>query len=209
MNNLKRIYSPLGQLMTLREAAYLLVSLPVGIAIGSILLTLYPLGLGLAIIWIGVFILVGTQVFLRGVAFFERQLANGMIDAEISAPDPRPEPESTAGPGYVRFITWAKSVWTDPLPWRTLGWSTFRFIFAPVVFTIAVLFLTLPISLLVAPAGLAVEWAGIDTHTWIHMYWLGPIAFLVVAPALAWLVRGSAELHRELGRWALGPGNRD
>ena len=60
---------------TWRGNTYLLVSFPVGIATFVFLVTAISVGLGLAIVWIGVPILAATLVASRWLARFERRRA--------------------------------------------------------------------------------------------------------------------------------------
>lgn len=192
---------------TYRDTAYLLLGLVLGPLYFSVLATLYTVGLGLAVIWVGVPLLVITHALLRPVGRLERALVTGMLGERIPSPPPLDLPRMRrSGEGsWAKFWAYARDLVNDAHSWRVLLWATMRLIKGPVGFILAILYLTVPLSLLVAPLMIVIPWGNPPgQEQWEHWLWLGPVAFLLVAPALAGAVRGFATLHRMHARWALG-----
>jgi hypothetical protein len=63
---------------------YLLLSLPLGIFYFVFLVTGFSVGIGLLILWIGLFVLLGTLVCARWFGALERQLASSLLKIEMS-----------------------------------------------------------------------------------------------------------------------------
>lgn len=206
MNSLKRIYAPLIEGQTYREVLYLILGFPVGITLFAVLLTLYTLGIATIVVWVGVFILVATQALLRPIGAFERRLMRWLLGRVVPAPAPlvvEPARDATH-PGWSNFGRRSYALLHDAHAWRVLAWSVARMITGPVGFVVAVIFPVVSFSLLIGPVG-TLDLAGVDPHRWDWALWFGPLAFLIVAPALAWSVRWIADFHRWLGQQLLGP----
>jgi hypothetical protein len=173
---------------------------------GSLAITLYSVGLGTVVIWIGVGILLLTQVLMRAIGTHERLIARALLGADIPEPEPREIPREVQGGAFAHFLAWAGTVWRDRHAWRVLAWVGFRFIVAPIGFTLAVIYFVLPPSILVAPfvprAWIADD---VDFGGWDAWFWLGPVFAVALFPLLAWAIKGLADAHRSLARWTLGP----
>ncbi|WP_062528694.1 sensor histidine kinase [Demequina rhizosphaerae] len=196
---------------------YLLLGLPVSIALFVYAVTGYALGIGLAVVWVGVIILVAVQASMRPLGSWERGMANGLLQAEVRAPAPLRVPPHA---GRVRR---ALAPFHDQSSWRTFAWIVVRIVLGPVGFALAVVAAVVPVSLLAAVAWSVLHLVGVidvadygtdpaaadvvDTVAfWVAM---GTPLIVLVVPMPAWIVRGTAELHRILARWALGPCDRE
>ena len=202
------MYAPMLSARLYLEAAYLLLGLAFGLLWSILFITLYAVGIGTAIIWFGVVILVGTHALLRPIGAIERTQVKWLLHRDVPAPIPlRLRPLS----GMKRSDWEALRVWKNELAhdshsWRVLGWIMIRLVSGPVGFALAVAYLSVSVSLLAAPFLAIPSWdqeAG--DYPWDQWFLLGPVAFLVVAPMLAWSVRGLANLHRHLAVMLLGP----
>lgn len=206
MTILKRFLAPALSWQTARDAFYLLIGLIYGLLWGCLIITLYSVGFGTVVIWIGVPILLLTQVLLRGIGVYERMLINGLLGEDI----PEPEPLASVGPASdgkaAGFFAWAGTVWRDRHAWRVLSWVTWRFVVCSIGFSLAVTYFVLPPSILASPF---VPWAWIPDDVNLSQggewFWLGPILGIILFPFLAWAIKGLGDAHRRMGRWALGP----
>ncbi|MCB2412272.1 sensor domain-containing protein [Demequina sp. TTPB684] len=202
-----------------REAAYLLLGLPLGILWGVYAVTMYAVGVSLVIVWVGVPLLVFTHVSMRWIGASERLLANSMIDARIAAPPARrsarrdrPDGREQAGT-WSSLGRWAQDVMFDAHAWRVALWCFVRITLGAVGFSFALLAVVLPITAVSALVQAAVyrlglaNWYGDPGNVNdIVSFWVlvGAPVVLLLIPAFAWPVRALALLHASFGRWALG-----
>jgi len=205
MNTLKRFLAPAFSWQTARDALYLLLGLVYGILWGSLAITLYSVGLGTVVIWIGVGILLLTQVLMRAIGTHERLIARALLGTDIPEPEPREVPRETPG-AIASFLAWSGTVWRDRHAWRVLSWVGFRFVIASVGFSLAVTYFVLPPSILAGPF-VPRAWIpdDADLGAWDGWFWLGPVLGIILFPFVAWAVKGLADAHRALAKWTLGP----
>lgn len=212
METLKRLYGPLFEAKTYKESFYLILGLAFGILWFTLFVTLYSVGFGTVIIWVGVAILVATQALLRPVGAFERSQVQWLLEHEVPPPAPLAfEPARDSNhPGWAEFGRRSLALMRDGHSWRVLAWALLRMILGPLGFSLAIVFLVTPVSLLLAPLWDVFGWGeynigGHGGYHWTGWTWLGPLAFLIVGPALAWIIRGFGDLHRWLADRLLGP----
>jgi hypothetical protein len=125
------------------DAAYLVVSMPVGVAAFSLAVTGVSLAAGLAITLVGIPVLLLTLLACRGVAELERLRAAPILGARI----PRSErPWRQAG-------AWAttKAIVRDPAAWRDLAWSLLLLPIGTATFSVAVAAWSTSLGLLTSP----------------------------------------------------------
>src|SRR4051812_4246517 len=78
---------------TVRETAYLLLDLPVGVIGFSAMVSALAVGISLAITLVGIPLLAGTLLAARHVAGLERTRARALLGVTVAAPPP----EAAAG----------------------------------------------------------------------------------------------------------------
>ncbi len=208
MTFLRRVYGPMLSSRLYLESAFLFIGLLFGILWSVLVITLYAVGLGTAIIWVGVPILLGTQALLRPIGAIERIQVRMFLRRDVPPPLPlRFSPVSDAQrPDWATMRRWSHDVVHDRHSWRVLGWVILRMVTGPIGFALVIVYVTVSISLLAAPFLAIPSWGQAPgDYAWDQWFLLGPVAFVIVAPILAWSVRGTANLHRHIaGSW-LGP----
>jgi len=127
---------------TYKHLLYLLMALPLGFAY-SALFSILVVGIALTVIGIGVVILLAALFITRGIARFERWLANQLLDVELDTyDDVATDTDSTFG-DLTKYLEAAST-------WRGVGFLSMKFFIA--VFALIPLFvLANGLSLLVAP----------------------------------------------------------
>ncbi|WP_062200841.1 sensor histidine kinase [Demequina salsinemoris] len=218
MDVLRRYFAAAWEARTWNAVLYLLLGLPVSILLFVYVVTGYAVGVGLAVVWVGVLVLVGVQASLRPLGAVERGMANGLLGTQVRAPSPLRVP---ADAGRVRM---ALAPFHDQSSWRVVAWIVARIVLGPVGFAFAVVQLVVPVTLVASLVLAVVQLLGmadaigmqtddaqaasvVDTVAfWVAV---GSPVILLVLPMPGWIVRGTAELHRLLARWALGPCDRE
>lgn len=126
---------------------YLLVSLPLGIFYFALLITGFALGLGLAIIWIGLPILLLLLLAIYGLTGFERLLAIHLLGQDV-------DPLRDALPQESAW-QWLKGVLTAPTTWKGLVFllgklplGIFSFVMTVTLLSVSLAFLLAPIVVL-------------------------------------------------------------
>jgi hypothetical protein len=129
---------------TYRNLLYLVLAFPLGVAYYVVLTVGFALGLGLSVLLIGLGVLFVTVVGVRGIASFERGLANRLLRTEIPAPDD--VKRDGDGPlAYARAYLRAGSTW------RGLGFVFLKFWIGILSFVLLVSFLGTAVELLLLP----------------------------------------------------------
>ena len=207
MTNFKRIYGPVFESKTYLETLFLLLGLVSGIVWLVVFVTLLSVGVGLVIIWVGVAILVGALALFRPVGAIERAQVRWLLGHDIPAPDPLVvEPvRGTKHPKWWNLARWSRALVHDQYGWRVFAWTGIRMVAGPVGFCFAMIYIVVPLSLLFAPFMVLFEWEDVSSRSWTIPGAFGPLVFLIVTPALAWVVRWLGDLHRRLADWLLGP----
>lgn len=96
-----------------RDTAYCLVVFPLALAAFVVLVTLFALGVGLAVTFVGLPILVLMLYVARGIADMERLLLRWVLHRPVQ----RPQYRSGAG---RRGLRWLFTPMSDPLSWLDL-----------------------------------------------------------------------------------------
>ncbi len=134
---------------TYLRIAYLLLAFPLGTLYFVVIITGLSAGFGLAIVIVGFPILVVTLLGWMLFGRIERELAIHLLGARIrpaSVPDP------------VHRSTWQRLLKTlgDPVTWKTLVYLLLEFPFGIFSFTLAVVLISVSISLILYPVEYAV-----------------------------------------------------
>jgi hypothetical protein len=129
---------------TYKNLLYLLLAFPLGVVYYVFLVVGFSLGVGLAVLVVGLGILLATVIGVRLIASFERRLANGLLGTEIQSPD---DVERTA----EGFIGTVEAYLQASSTWRGLGFVVLKF---PIGILAFVFLVTLPgtaVELLLLP----------------------------------------------------------
>ena len=191
---------------TWRGNTYLLVSFPVGIASFVLLVTGISVGVGLAIVWVGVPILAGTLVGSRWMARFERRRAAITLGEPI--------PSSYVAPHRRGLLGWLHTAIGDPATWKDLLWLL---ILLPALglagFTLAISLWGASLGLVFLPAwywtvgSTGVDLGAVNVNT-LDEAWIGIPAGLVLLTFTVPLTRLAGMGLARLGRVLLAPSER-
>ena len=131
---------------------YLLLAMFVGLTWQVVLAVGLTLGVGLVIVWVGVFVLALTVLAWRGGAWLERRWVRLMLGIEIPEPY-RPLP---AGSAWQR----ARALAGDPATWKDLAYLVLLaplglvwFVVTSLLWSVAIVLLTAPLWFWVPPGG--------------------------------------------------------
>ncbi|MFI6322962.1 sensor histidine kinase [Nonomuraea sp. NPDC050556] len=187
----------------LLDTRYLIVGFPTAVIGFVLLVTGLAAGIGTAVVWIGVPILVGTLMVARGFADSERGWLSDVLGRPAVRPRYKPAP---AGAGRFRRMV---NPMTSGQSWLDLLHGILVFPFAIVSFVITVVFWAIPLFSLTFPF---YGWIMVNTDgtTLAEIlgfgdgYWPNTIFYLVLGVVgtvvLPFAVRGAAMLRAGLGR---------
>ncbi|SDD89077.1 sensor domain-containing protein [Actinokineospora iranica] len=183
---------------------YLLMNLPVGIAGFVALVTLFSVGVGTAVVWVGLPVLAVAIVLARGAARVERARVHAMLGAYIASPY-APLPAKGQWKARVK----------EGATWRDVGYFLLLFPIGVAEFVLMVTFWSVSLSLLLLP----VYYRFLPTGSWRLWDWERPVlvvdsvfealpfaalGLLVLAVSVV-LTRGLASAHAVFARALLGP----
>ncbi|WP_405924308.1 sensor histidine kinase [Streptomyces sp. NBC_00035] len=195
-----------------REFGYVMLSLPLGILMFTYAVTMFSLGAGLLITFLGIPVLAAALAGSRGFGSLERARARGLLGVEVAEPEP------------LRMRTrgawaWMGAMLKSGASWRHLlytvvqfPWSVFSFVVALNIWAYGWALLTYPLWFWVFPMyggqdGLQLY--GDDTHS---VYLNNPFEIAVTAMvgllftmASPWIVRGLTTVDAVMVRGLLGP----
>lgn len=211
---MKRLFAPLSSSLTYTRAVYLVLGFPLGLFYFVFLVTSLSLGVGLAIIWVGLAILFATVLAWRALGSLERGLARTLLGERIESP---PAPAVPAGAGYAKR---ARAIISDSYTWRSFAWLILRFPLGVFGFVFVVTATAVTLSAFAAPAGAFVTDYRIVTDgetldiSWLESIpdwtlWLLPVVGVFLAAASAHAVSGFGRLHGLMARPLLGPSERE
>ncbi|MEV6736178.1 sensor domain-containing protein [Streptomyces sp. NPDC051104] len=194
------------------EFCYLLLSLPIGIAMFTYGVTMLSIGAGLLVTFLGIPVLAAALAGCRGFGALERARARGLLGLEVAAP----EPLRMSGRGAM---AWMGAMLKSGASWRHMLYTVLHFPWAVFSFSVGVSFWTCGWALLTYPlwfwvfpvyAGQGgVQLYGDETH---HVYLDNPFEItvtalvgLLITLATPWIVRGLTTVDRLLVHGLLGP----
>ena len=131
-------------MLTVRRSVYLLGALVFGSFWFCWFVTVFATGLGLAITLLGLPVLVLGIWSIRWAAEMERSLARGLLAVELCPTYRKPDE-----PGWWPAV---QARLGDPQTWKDFGYVLLQFPFGIATFTLVVVFVTVPLALLFAPA---------------------------------------------------------
>ncbi|MFR0359053.1 sensor histidine kinase [Streptomyces sediminimaris] len=195
-----------------REFAYVLLSLPIGVALFVYAVTMVSLGAGLLVTFLGVPVLAAGLAGCRGIAALERTRARALLGLEVADPEPLRMRKSGV-------MAWMGAVLKSGTSWRTLlyallqfPWSVFSFVVALNFWAYGWALLTYPLWFWLFPVyggqgGLQLY--GDSSHS---VYLDNPFEITVTALvglvftlATPWIVRALTTVDRLMVHGLLGP----
>jgi hypothetical protein len=190
------------RLRTYKNLLYLMLAFPLGLGYFVFLSVGLTAGIGLTIVWIGLFLL--AVVFAGSWAFaaFERQMAIHLLDADVA---PMLLPPSSMEKTVWRQV---RDVLANPVTWKGMAFLLLKLPLGIVSFVAVVVTLSVSSSLLLAPAlwemgifdldGVVVQVDSIGGAWVCALFGLGLLFLsLNLLNGLAWVWRGMAA-------WLLG-----
>jgi hypothetical protein len=148
---------------TYLNLVYLLLAFPLGIFYFILLVTGFTLGLGLLIIWIGVFVLAGMFAAWWVCAVFERWLAIGLLHEAIPPMSRGPADK----PGAWEQI---KAHLANPVTWKSLLFLLAKFPLG--IFSFILLVTLLGIVLVFMAAPVFMPFFPVQVMLWGDMVWV-------------------------------------
>jgi len=138
------VFGVVADRQTYRNILYLCLAFPLGLVYYVVLVIGFTLGVGLAVLGVGVLILAGTLVGVRYIASFERTLANRLLGTSIGRRnDVHRERQS--------ILATAKAYLGASSTWRALGFVFSKFWIGILSFILLVSFLGTAVELLLMP----------------------------------------------------------
>lgn len=161
-----------------KRLAYHALGFPLGVVSLLGVVIGVSLGLALSILLVGIAILAGTMVFVRGVASVERRLARALLDVTIQSPQ---KLETTLSEPLAHV----RNACTDEQTWRSCVFVLARFPVGLVQFTVAVTLTALSLALVTAP----LHYDGVQIlqfGPWWHLDSLSEALLAVPVGVLLW-----------------------
>ncbi|MFF1700427.1 sensor histidine kinase [Streptomyces sp. NPDC058252] len=195
-----------------REFGYVMLSLPLGIMMFSYAVTMFALGAGLLITFLGVPVLAAALAGCRGFGALERARARRLLGLEVSEPEPLRIKRHGA-------MAWMGAVLKSGASWRHLLYSVIQFPWSVFSFVVALNFWAYGWALLTYPLWFwlfpmyggqgGLQLYGDETHA---IYLDNPFEITVTAlvgllftMATPWIVRALTTVDRLMVHGLLGP----
>jgi signal transduction histidine kinase len=196
---LRRLLTAPFAAATWLRVLYLLLAFPLGLAYFIALVTGIALGVGLAIVWVGIPILLITLLCWRGAAGLERALARRLLRVHIPSP-------KHMGPGLSLWQR-LKLLVRDPVTWKSLVFVALKFPLGVIGFAVTVGLGFVSLVLALAPA--VVAFTPVTFFGWVmespaEAVPMVPVGILGVLLLLN-LINGMAWLWGLFARLMLGP----
>jgi len=135
-------FAPLPSLATMgKDFTYLVLGLPVGIAVFSFAVTAFALSAGLAITLVGVPLLILTLLATRWIAVFERERARLVVSEPVAADRP------LSGGVMER----SKALLRDRSAWTGAAWSLLMLPIGTAGFTVAITLWSTALGFIASP----------------------------------------------------------
>jgi signal transduction histidine kinase len=211
------------ELRTWKETIHLLLNMPVGIALFTIIVTGFATGFGLLITLVGIPILIAMLYVSRALGWFERARAKLLLDVDVPSPYRADPPRDKWWRPFVSRLT-------DPATWTEIVYDLLMLPVGIFTFTVVLTFWALGLSLLLLPAyawafpnqvQFVDSWITLNVSTTPNVVLVGtqghgwvidtPWEFAVISVIGAlvilitpWVVRGLATANRAFVRGMLG-----
>ncbi|MBP2476615.1 signal transduction histidine kinase [Crossiella equi] len=191
-----------------RSSLYLLSGFPLGLLWFVLFVVLLSLSLGTAVIWVGVFLFLGTVLLARGAATFERAWLRVVLGPEVARPY---RPLRDGGP-----LAKLRGLVVDPATWRDLAYLVALFPVRVLGFALGLALTLLPVQLVSLPLWYWAVPGGISyfgdpdaPFGWVvdslgEALLMVPLGLLLAVPCAAGL-RGLAWVQSQLAQILLSP----
>ncbi|MCP3819809.1 sensor domain-containing protein [Streptomyces sp. A3M-1-3] len=197
---------------TWREFGYLMLSLPISIALFTCAVTMTSVGAGLLVTFLGVPVLAAGLAACRGLGALERTRARALLGLAVA--DPEPVRTKKSGP-----MAWMGGILKSGVSWRHLLYALLHFPWAVFAFCVALTFWAYGWALLLYPLyhWILPVYAGQDG---IQLYGDGTHNFYLDSPfelamtsvigllltlATPWIIRALTTVDRVMVLGLLGP----
>jgi len=189
---------------TYRNLLYLILAFPLGVVYWMLLTIGFGFGAVLSLVGIGIAILLGTVVAVRGIAVFERTLAEELLGLDLGTPD-----EATPAGGLLSRL---RAALEAPSTWRALGFLLLK-LWIGILGIVLVALLATAISLVTAPLRYPHETELIEVNsqpiTWtidtVPEAGLAVVVGALLSIAVLHLTNAFAYVVRQIARALLGP----
>jgi signal transduction histidine kinase len=133
-----------GRRQTYLNLAYLLAAFPLGLFYFVFLVTCFAVGVGTAILGVGLVLLIATLLATWGFAMFERELVMWWLNVRIAPMSVPAPPDATLWNRFSRMLR-------NPVTWKALVYELLEFPFGVLAFATVVTLSSLAISLVLSP----------------------------------------------------------
>lgn len=144
LNALGKLFGVVLRGQTYMNLLYLLLSFPLGIFYFVFLVTGISLGIGLAIVWVGLLILAGVFAAWYAFTAFERGMAIGMLREDIL---PRSQQDLSGMTLWKKFT----ATLANPVTWKGLAYLLAKFPLGIISFVVLVTLLSVSLAFLTMP----------------------------------------------------------
>ena len=150
------------EIRTYTNLLYLALAFPLGLAYFIFLIVGLSVGFGLTIVWIGLPILGLVFAGSWGLAALERQMAIGLLGAEIPPMSP---PEGLQGKGFWGGI---QAFLSNPVTWKGMAYLLLKFPMGIFSFTMGVILLSVSLAFMLVPFAFlfGYDWLYMDGSLW-------------------------------------------
>ncbi|WP_328758022.1 sensor histidine kinase [Streptomyces sp. NBC_00271] len=195
-----------------REFGYVMSSLPLGILMFTFAVTMFSLGMGLLITFLGIPVLAAALAGVLGFGALERARARGLLGIEVAAPEPLRVRKHGA-------LAWMGAILKNGSAWRHLlysvvqfPWSVFSFVVALTFWAYGWAMLTYPLWFWLFPVyggqgGLQLYGDGAHLIYLDNPFEITVTALLglLITMATPWIVRALTTVDRVMVAGLLGP----
>ncbi|SFF42765.1 sensor histidine kinase [Streptomyces mirabilis] len=195
-----------------REFGYVMSGLPVGILMFTFAVTMFSLGMGLLITFLGIPVLAAALAGVLGFGALERARARGLLGIEVAAPKPLRVRKHGA-------LAWMGAILKNGSAWRHLLYSVVQFPWSVFSFVVALSFwaygwamLTYPLWFWLFPVyggqgGLQLYGDGMHRIYLDNPFEITVTALLglLITMATPWIVRALTTVDRVMVAGLLGP----
>jgi two-component system phosphate regulon sensor histidine kinase PhoR len=129
---------------TYRNLLYLIAAFPLGLTYFVILITGLAVGIGTAIVGVGLLLLLGMLWTVWVMAAIERALARGLLCADIASPTDSRIPNVSRWKQLTIYLR-------RPITWKSLAYLLLEFPFGLVSFCLTIILLSVALSFLLYP----------------------------------------------------------